>query len=158
MTIPYITLAHIVISLVGIASGFGSLSGLLAAKLFQRWVFVFLATTVATSVTGFFFPIHGLTPGIVIGILSLILLAVAIYALYNRQLAGVWRMAFVITLVLSLYLNVLVLIVQLFQKVPALKQIAPQQTEVPFVMTQVVVLATFGMLGVLAVQRFRGSS
>lgn len=155
MTIQVFTLIHILISLIGIAAGFGVLAGLLAAKLFPRWTAAFLATTIATSVTGFFFPIHGITPGIVVGIISLIALAVAVYALYLRRLAGGWRKTFVITTVLSLYLNVFVLIAQLFQKMPVLKELAPQQTEPAFTLTQAFVLAAFVWLGVLAVKRYR---
>lgn len=155
MTLQYFTLVHILISLVGIASGFGAISGLLAAKLFPRWTAVFLATTAATSVTGFFFPFHGFTPALAVGIISLLLLAVASYALFFRLLKGAWRKTFVITAMLSLYLNFFVLVVQLFQKIPALVEIAPGQTEPPFAITQVVVLAVFVLLGVLAVRRFR---
>ena len=154
MTLQYFTLVHILISLVGIAAGFGTMSGLLAAKLFPRWAAIFLAMTVATSVTGFFFPFRGVTPGIVVGIVSLVALAVATCALYLWRLAGVWRTIFVITTVLSLYLNVFVLIAQLFQKTPALMELAPGQTGPPFAITQAVVLVAFVALGARAVKNF----
>jgi hypothetical protein len=155
MALQYFTLVHIVISLAGITSGFGVVSGLLAAKLFSRWTAIFLATTTATSVTGFFFPFRGFTPAIAVGIISLLTLAAASYALYARRLQGAWRRVFVVGSVLSLYLNFFVLVVQLFQKTPALVEMAPTQTELPFAATQAVVLIAFISLGVAAVRRFR---
>ncbi len=154
MALQYFTLIHILISLVGIATGFGMLSGLLAGRLFPGWTAVFLVSTVATSVTGFFFPIHGITPGIVVGIISLVLLAVANCALYWRRLAGAWRKAFVISGSIALYLNVFVLFVQLFEKMPVLKEIAPTQTEPAFRITQGVVLIAFIVVGIIATRRF----
>ena len=85
------TLAHVLISLMAILSGFAVLFGLLAAKRLEGWTALFLATTVLTSVTGFFFPFHGITPAIVVGLISLVVLAVAIFACYTRNLSGVWR-------------------------------------------------------------------
>ena len=155
MALQYFTLIHIAISIAGIASGFGLLAGLVAGRLFPRWAVVFLATTIATSVTGFFFPYHGVTPGIVVGVVSLVALAVACYALYVRRLNGLWRKAFVITAVLSLYLNVFVLVVQTFQKNPALVEIAPEQSGPAIAITQVIVLGVFIWLGWIAVRRFR---
>ena len=155
MELPYFTLVHIVISLVGIAAGFGALAGLLAAKLFPRWTALFLVTTVATSATGFFFPFRGFTPAFAVGIISLLVLAVAIYALYTRRLAGAWRKAYVINAVVALYLNVFVLFAQLFQKMPVLKAIAPTQSEPAFAVTQAGVLVVFIVLGITATIRFR---
>src|SRR5271165_5314727 len=113
------TLIRVVISLVAIGSGFVVLFGLIAGKRLDGWTAFFLATTVATSVTGFGFPIHGFTPGIGLGVVSLMVLAVALYARYGRHMVGTWRRVYVITAVLALYLNFLVLIAQSFQKVPA---------------------------------------
>jgi hypothetical protein len=149
------TLVHVVISLIGILSGFVVLFGMLAGKRFNGWTGVFLATTVATSATGFFFPFHGLTPAIAVGILSLVVLAVAIVARYRRNLAGVWRKTYVVSALLALYLNVFVLIVQAFLKIPALKNIAPTQNDPPFKLTELVVLAAFIALGIVAAIRFR---
>jgi hypothetical protein len=154
MELHYFTLVHILISLAGIASGFGVVSGLLAAKLFSRWTAFFLATTAATSVTGFFFPFRGFTPAIAVGIISLPALAAAAYALYARRLEGAWRSVFVVSTVLSLYFNSFVLVVQLFQKTPALIELAPTQTEPPFAATQAIVLIAFILLGIAAVRRF----
>ena len=112
------TQIHVIISLLAIASGFGVIFGLITAKRLDVWTAFFLATTILTSVTGFGFPITGVTPGIVLGVISLVVLAVALYARYARHLAGIWRPVFVITAVLAQYLNFFVLIVQSFQKLP----------------------------------------
>jgi hypothetical protein len=154
MALQYFTLIHIMISLIGITSGFGLLAGLVTGKLFPRWALVFLTTTIATSVTGFFFPFHGITPGIVIGVISLLTLALACFALYARRLEGVWRRMFAVTAILSLYLNVFVLVVQTFQKNPALVEIAPALNAPPFVISQVLVLAIFIWLGTLSLRHF----
>ena len=154
MTLEIYTLVHVAISLVGIASGFAVLFGLLAGKRLDGWTKLFLITTVATSVTGFFFPFHGFTPAIGVGIISLVVLAVAIFARYGRNLAGSWRWIYVVTAMIALYLNVFVGIVQAFQKVPALKAIAPMQTEPPFAVTQLVVLGLFILIGIVAAIRF----
>jgi hypothetical protein len=150
------TLIHVVISLVAIGSGFVVLFGLIAGKRLDMWTEVFLASTVATSLTGFGFPIHGFTPGIGIGIISLLVLAVAIFALYARHLTGIWRPVYVVTAVIALYLNFLVLIVQSFQKVPVLRALAPTQSEPPFAIAQLTALAVFIVLGAVAAIRYRG--
>jgi len=152
------TLIHVAISLAGILCGFVVLFGLLTAKRLDSWTPLFLATTAATSVTGFFFPFHGVTPAIVVGIISLVVLAVAIFARYARNLAGAWRKTYVACAMLALYLNVFVLIVQAFLKIPALKEIAPTQNDPPFKLTQLVVLVTFIALGVVAAIRFRNEA
>ncbi len=149
------TLVHVLLSLTGICSGLMVLFALLKAKEVAGLTAVFLASTAATSVTGFFFPIHGFSPALTVGAISLLLLAAAIVARYARHLNGAWRPAYVVTAVTALYLNVFVLVVQLFQKVPALKAIAPTQSEMPFAATQLVVLALFLGLGVQAVRKFR---
>lgn len=149
------TLFHVVISLVGIVSGLIVLFGLLTERRLDRWTLVFLATTVATSVTGFGFPFQRFLPSHAVGIVSLIALSLAIYGRYPRRLAGAWRRVFVIGAVLSLYLNVFVLVVQLFLKVPALNALAPTQSEPPFQLTQLAALAVFAALGAAAVVRFR---
>jgi len=151
------TLVHVLISLVGILSGFVVLFGLLAAKPLRGWTALFLATTVATSATGFGFPFERLLPSHIVGILSLMVLAVAMFARYVRNLAGAWRKVYVVTAVLALYLNVFVLVVQAFLKVPALKEIAPTQAEPPFKFTQLIVLVIFIVLAIAAAIRFRGA-
>jgi hypothetical protein len=115
------TLLHVVLSLAGIATGVVAILGLTYDKLFRTWTAVFIGTTLLTSATGFLFPFHGVTPGIVLGILSLIALFLATVALYGEKLAGGWRGTYVLSACLALYFNVFVLFAQLFAKVPALR-------------------------------------
>jgi len=149
------TKLHVVISLIGILTGLVVMFGLLVGLKLKRWTVVFLISTVATSVTGFFFPFHGITPAILVGIISLVLLAGAIVARYAHHLARHWRWIYVVCAMIALYLNVFVLVAQLFQKVPALKILAPTQSEPPFAVTQLVVLALFVLLTIIAAIRFR---
>ena len=155
MSLATYTTVHVIISLVGIASGFLVLFGLLRGTLLTRWNSLFLITTVLTSVTGFGFPNTKVTPGIVVGILSLIVLAIAIFALYARHLNGVWRRTYVITAMIALYFNVFVLVVQLFEKVPAIHTLAPTQTEAPFKIAQLLVLVLFIAFITAAARKFR---
>jgi hypothetical protein len=155
MILKIFTLTHVVISLVALVSGLVVLFGLLAARASERWTAVFLATTVATSATGFFFPVSRFLPSHAVGIISLIILGVVIYARYSRQLQGPWRTIYVLGAVLALYLNVFVAVVQAFLKIPALHALAPTQVEAPFQVTQMVVLATFVALAIAAALRFR---
>lgn len=152
-----LTFVHVFISFVGLFSGFIVAFGLLKARRLDRWTALFLASTVATSLTGFLFPFRQFLPSHAVGILSLIVLAVAIYARYARRLAGAWRWTYAVTAVFALFLNTFVLVAQLFQKVPALKATAPTQAEPPFVLTQLVVLLAFVALAALAAIRFRDS-
>jgi len=149
-----LTLVHVVLSLVGILSGFVVVFGLIAAKQLKGWTALFLSTTVATSLTGFLFPFHKLLASHVVGIVSLVVLALAILARYARHLSGAWRWIYAVNVVVALYLNFFVFVAQAFQKVPVLKAIAPTQSEAPFVVTQLVVMALFVMLGIFAVKRF----
>lgn len=155
MTISTFTLVHVVISLVGIGSGFIVISGLLSGKRLDGWTTLFLASTVATSVTGFFFPVDHLLPSHKVGIISLVVLAIAILARYSLHLAGPWRRIYVITAAIALYLNVFVGVVQSFLKVPALKAMAPTQTEPPFLVAQTVVLLIFVALTAVAAKKFK---
>jgi hypothetical protein len=148
------TVVHVIISLAGILSGFVVVAEMLATKHHGGWAATFLATTAATSITGFFFPIHGFTPALGLGILSLLVLIVACVALYGRHLAGAWRRTYVISAVLALYFNFFVLIVQAFRRVPALNALAPTQSEPPFAIAQGIALVVFIALGVAAFRRF----
>jgi hypothetical protein len=149
------TLFHVVLSLVGFGSGLVAAFGLILGKLLPGWTATFLSTTLLTSLTGFLFPVHHFMPSHAVGILSLIVLAPAIYALYVRRLAGAWRSIYVINAVIALYLNFFVLIAQLFGKVPALKALAPTQTEAPFKVAQLTALVAFLLLDILATRGFR---
>jgi uncharacterized membrane protein SirB2 len=158
MTTETFTLVHVVISLAGIGSGLVVVFGLLAGKRLDGWTALFLVTTVATSVTGFGFPFDHLLPSHKVGIISLVVLAIAILARYVFHLAGAWRWIYVVCAVIALYLNVFVLVVQAFEKVPALQALAPTQKEPPFLVAQLVVLAIFIALGIFAVKRFHNQA
>jgi hypothetical protein len=149
------TFVHVVISLVAIFSGLVTVFGMIAGKRLDGWTGLFLVMTVLTSVTGFMFPYHGFTPAIGVGILSLVALAMAILARYRRHLLGGWRRTYVISAVIALYLNVFVLVVQLFEKVPVLHAMAPKGSEPPFLITQAIVMVIFVVLGILAAKKFR---
>ena len=154
MSIAFFTQLHVAISLIGIASGFIVIGGMMASKRMPLLTALFLITTILTSVTGFLFPFHGMTPGIVIGILSVAILSLALIALYGGHLAGGWRGTWVITAILAQYLNFFVLIVQSFEKVPALHALAPTQKEMPFKMAQLLALVLFLVLAVFSYRNF----
>ena len=156
MILTIFTAFHVILSLIGIGSGFVLVLGLLNSRRLDGWTTVFLSTTVLTSVTGFFFPVHQFLPSHGVGIVSLIVLAMAIRALYRHRLAGGWARTYVIASVIALYLNVFVLIVQLFRRVPALKAIAPTQSEPPFQFAQLAALLLFIGLGIRASMKFHG--
>ncbi len=158
MSLSTFTALHVVISLVGIGSGLVVLYGLTVSKRLDRWTLLFLVTTTLTSLTGFLFPNSHITPGIVVGILSMIVLGGAVLARYTFHLAGAWRPIYVVCAHLALYFNCFVLVVQSFEKVPALRALAPTQKEPPFAVTQLVVLAIFVVATVLAVKRFHPDS
>src|SRR6476620_407765 len=155
MSIGAFTLLHVVITLVAIGSGLIVMGGMFASHRLPVTTALFLFTTALTSVTGFLFPIHGLTPALGVCILACVILAVALFALYKEHLAGAWRWVFVTTAVASLYLNVFVLVVQSFVKVSALNALAPTQSEPSFTITQAVVLAIVILITLIAVMRFR---
>jgi hypothetical protein len=152
------TLIHVVLSLVGIFTGLIVAGGLVAGKRLDGWTCVFLVSTVLTNVTGFGFPFVSLLPSHIIGILSLIVLPFVIAARYWRHLAGGWHVVFVVGAVLALYLNVFVLLAQLFLRLPALIVLAPTQKEPPFLVTQLIVLALFIWLGQAARRWFPAAS
>ena len=155
MILQIYTIIHTLISLVAIFTGIIVLFGMLGGHRLDGWTKWFLITAVATTITGFFFPFHGFTPAIGLGIISLPFLALTIYACYPKQLAGAWRWIYAIGAVICLYFNLFVLVVQLFEKVPALHAMAPTQTEAPFKLTQLTVLLLFVLLGIVAAIRFR---
>ena len=155
MILQIYTIVHTLISLVAIFTGLVVLLGMLAGNRLDGWTKWFLITAVATTITGFFFPFHGFTPAIGLGIISLPFLALTIFARYSGHLAGAWRWIYVIGAVICLYFNLFVLVVQLFEKVPALHAIASTQTEYPFKLTQLIVLVASALLAIVAVIRFR---
>jgi hypothetical protein len=145
---------HVILSLIGIASGLVALFSMIGGKRPDVWTAVFLGTTVLTSVTGFPIPPFGLDPPRIVGILSLVMLAVAVPALFVFGLAGRWRWLYIVTATMALYLNSFVGVVQSFQKISFLNQLAPTQSEPPFAVAQAAVLLLYIVLGVLAVRRF----
>ncbi len=157
MSLSTFTLVHVLISLVGIISGLLVVYGLIKGKRFDGATAIFLVTTVLTSLTGFLFPFTHLLPSHIVGSISLVVLAAAIVARYALHLAGAWRWIYVVSAVVALYLNVFVLVVQSFLKIPPVHALAPTQKEPPFLIVQLIVLAIFIVLGIFAVKGFHGA-
>ena len=148
------TLIHVVLSLIGIVAGLVVAGGLAAGRQLDRWAVVFLITTFATSASGFGFPFVTFLPSHAVGIVSLVVLPVVVVAHYVKHFAGAWRRIYAVGVVLATYLNVFVLVVQLFRRIPALIVAAPTQSEPPFAITQGLVLALFVWLAVAADKGF----
>lgn len=155
MSIQTFTLLHVVMSLIGIATGLIVVAGMLTGNRMEGWTAVFLASTVLTSLTGFLFPFGAFLPSHVVGVISLVVLMPTLVALYVYDVVGFWRWVYIGGALLALYLNVFVGVVQAFQKISFLRPLAPTQAELPFLVAQVVVLVLFFALGVFAVMRFR---
>ncbi|WP_026595584.1 hypothetical protein [Methyloferula stellata] len=154
MSLSAFTTFHVVLSLIGIASGLIVLAAMIDNKRAPAWTALFLVTTIATSVTGFLFPFKTFDPALVVGTISLVLLVIAVLSLYALRLAGIWRPVYVVAAVMALYLNAFVGVVQSFQKLAFLKPLAPTQSEPPFAIAQGAVLILFVLLGFLALRRF----
>ncbi|HEY4365770.1 MAG TPA: hypothetical protein VGN07_00930 [Steroidobacteraceae bacterium] len=154
MSLPTFTLFHVIISLLGIASGLVVVFGMLSANRLPGWTAFFLITTLATSLTGFLFPFVRFGPSHTFGVISLVVLTLAVIGLYAKHLAGAWRWIYVVGSVVALYLNVFVAVVQSFQKVAFLHPLAPTGTETPFKVAQLAVLLIFIGIGYLAVKKF----
>jgi hypothetical protein len=160
MSLSTFTTVHVIISLIGIASGIIVMFGLLGSRRMPGMTAIFLLFTILTSATGFLIPpllSEKLLPSHMIGILSLVLLAVACFALYVKKLSGAWRSIYVVTAMTSLYLNIFVLVIQAFLKVPALHALAPSvpPSEPPFAILQRIVLVFFVIVIIGAIRRFR---
>ena len=153
MSIPVFVTLHVTLSLVGIVSGLAVAAALLRGRYPAAVTAIFLATTILTSATGFPLPPYGFDPARVVGTLSLVLLALSVAGLYVFRLAGAWRWIYISTALAALYLNCFVAVIQSFQKIPAVNALAPTQTEPPFLIAQVVVLAAFIAIGVVAIRR-----
>jgi hypothetical protein len=154
MSAEALTLVHVIISLVAMLAGIFVVQGMLVSRLAPGWTALFLASLVLTSVTGFFFPSAVVTPGQIVGVMSLVALAAAVLALYAFHLSGAWRWIYVIAAVAAFCFDVFVGVVQAFQKIPLLNALAPKQSEPPFVAAQIVTLIVFSALGLLAIRRF----
>ena len=158
MSLAAFTLLHVIISLIGIAAGLIVMFGMFASSRMPALTAVFLITTILTSITGFMFPFKAFGPPHAVGVISLVVLVFTVLGLYVYKLAGRWRAIYVSTAIVSLYLNVFVLVVQMFQKIPALNQFAPKGNEPPFAITQGIVLVLFALAGWQAVKRFHPRS
>jgi hypothetical protein len=154
LSLSAFTTLHVIISLVAILSGFVAIYGILNGNRLDWWTTLFLATTVLTSVTGFLFPLSGLTPAVIFGIISMVVLAIALAALYVFRLGGAWRWIYVVTALVALYLNSFVGVVQAFQKLAFLQPLAPTQSEPPFAVAQLILLVVMLWLGYRAVRTF----
>jgi hypothetical protein len=155
LSVGAFTTLHVIISLLAIAAGAVVVVLMLVGRMARAVTALYLATSVLTDVTGYFFHSKSFGPPHVVGAISLVALAVATFALYGRKLAGVWRGTWVVTAVIGLYLNVFVLVVQAFGKLPALHALAPNGSEPPFAVAQGLTLVLFVVLGVQAFRRFR---
>jgi hypothetical protein len=155
MSLATFTLLHTLISLIGIATGLIVMAGMWSSNKMPAMTAVFLVTTILTSVTGFMFPFKGFGPPHAVGVISLVVLVFTVLGYYTFRLAGRWRGIYVSTAVFALYLNVFVLVVQMFQKIPALNQLAPKGNEPPFAVTQGIVLVLFVLAGWRALKLFR---
>jgi hypothetical protein len=153
--LPTFTLIHVVLSIVGILAGLVSVGGLMTGVRLNGWIGTYLVTTFLTNATGFFFPFARIMPSHILGALSLVILPLAMAALYWKHLAGAWRTVFVVCSVTALYFNVFVLMVQLFAKVPLLIAVAPTQKSPAFGATQLLILVVFVILGRAAVKGSR---
>jgi hypothetical protein len=154
MSTSAFTSLHVVLSLVGIAAGLVVVAGMFGSNRRDGWTGLFLVTTILTSVTGFFFPRDQVLPSHIVGTLSLAVLVVAVLAFYRYRLEAFWRWIYVVAALVALYFNVFVGVVQAFQKIPFLNAIAPMQSDPPFVIAQLLVLAAFVAIGIVALRSF----
>jgi predicted acyltransferase len=149
------TILHVIISLIGIVTGFIVMAGMYTSQYNPSLTKTFLIFTILTSLTGFFFPFHGFKPSYVIGVLSLIALAIAWIALYKHRLAGKWRWIYVVSAIVAQWFNFFVVVAQSFMKIPALHAFAPNGNEPPFAVTELFVMLFFAAFAILAVKKFR---
>jgi hypothetical protein len=152
--LSYFTWFHVILSLIAIVAGIPVVAKMISPGVLTRWTTSFFAFTIGTTATGFLFPFNGVTPAFITGLVSSAVLIVALYALYGRRLARPWRAVYVVTVLIAFYLNVFVLVVQSFQKLPFLNALAPTGSEPPFAIAQGIVLLGFLSLGWLALRRF----
>src|SRR4051812_5241513 len=160
MSLSTFVTAHVIISLIGVVAGIVAMFAMLGSNRMPGLTAIFLLTTILTSATGFLIPplvSERLLPSHIVGAISLVLLAVACFALYGQKLLGVWRWVYVLAALLALYLNVFVLVIQSFLKVPALHALAPSvpPAEPPFAIAQGIVLVFFVIVIIGAIRRFR---
>lgn len=155
LRLPPLVFIHTLISLVGIVLGFIVMKGLFANDRMDRMTGWFLAMTILTSATGFILPATKIMPSHVVGVISLVILAIACYARYSKRMAGGWRVTWLTTAIMAQWFNCFVLVAQLFLKVPPLHELAPEGNEPPFAIAQGVVLLAFIAAGVVSLKKFR---
>jgi len=153
MSVATFTLLHVLISVVGVVAGAAALGEMIAGRRLGVWNTVFLIATAATSITGFFFHSASFGPPHVIGVISIVVLSIALFAFKVRDLAGIWRPIYAVAATVALYLNAFVGVIQAFQKLSALKELAPTQTEPPFLLAQSLLLIAFAVFGFVAAKR-----
>lgn len=149
------TTLHVLITLIEMVAGAVVIFGMLAAKRLPFWAALFLTTGILTSLTGYLFPVSRLLPSHIVGLIALLALVAAAVAFYRYHLAGAWRGVYIAGVVLGLYLDIFVGIVQAFGKIAVLRALAPTQSEPPFIVAQCIALALFIALGLIAAKRFR---
>jgi len=154
LSLAQFTFLHVALSLIGIGAGFFVMFGLLKSIELRLLTALFFLSTIGTSLTGFLFPNKTVTPGIVLGVLSMIVLILALFAQYGKKLAGVWRGVYVVSVCLAFYFNMFVLVAQAFAKVPALKAAAPTMASPAFGLAQLALLLIFVLLTIRAVKRY----
>ena len=153
LSLPAFTALHVAISLIGIAAGLIALLAQARGYFLARMHAVFLVTTLLTSLTGFLFPFGGFTPAIGVGVLSVLVLAVALCALYGFARRGRARIAYAVSAPAALWLNLFVLVVQGFLKVPALNALAPTGSEPPFLAAQGLLLVAMTIMAAAIIRR-----
>lgn len=149
------TWVHTALSVAALIAGLIVVLGLFSSKTLGGWTAIFLATAIATSATGFGFPFQSFGASHWIGVISLVVLVLAVLARYVFHYAGAWRWLYTVCTVVAFYFLVFVLIAQAFKKVPALAALAPTLSEPPFAIAQVAVLVIFAVIIVVTAQKFR---
>jgi hypothetical protein len=155
MSVHAFTVIHVLISLVGIVVGVIVAFAMVQGQYRPGWTATALLFLILTSVTGFFFHDPTFTPAQGVGIVSLVILAIAVIALYVLHLKGLWRWIYVVTAMIAIYFDCFVGVIQAFQKIDFLHALAPtQSTEPAFVVAQLILLVVFVVLGYGALKRF----
>jgi hypothetical protein len=154
LTLAKFTFLHVALSFIGIGAGFFVMFGFLKSLHLRILTALFFLSTIGTSLTGFFFPNKTITPGIILGVLSMIALLLALYAQNAKKLVGAWRAVYVVSVCVAFYFNMFVLVAQAFAKVPALKAAAPTMASPAFGIAQLVLLFIFVLLTIRAVKKY----
>jgi hypothetical protein len=148
------TLIHVLLSLIALVAGVVVVIGLIGARRSEHWTALYLITAVLTNATGFGFASAHILPSHILGALSLVVLLLAILGFYVFRLAGAWRWIYAVGAVMALFFDVFVAIAQAFAKIPSLHVLAPTQSEPPFLIAELINLAIFVVLVILAARKF----